>query len=294
MGRNNKDYKMKDKNLTLNKKKGKLNKSIAFTLAGMAAIGAGAMAVDNGQEAQAMMKGGASMATRNLATGPKVKMPMTSSAGVGVTASTRMLKGSVGAINTGKVGTHKPMNAVGTSISGSKVVTSRNLGGSKGSINTGNIGNHKPMNATGTNVNGSKTATSRVLNGSTGSINSGKTGSNGTQYQGIPKSANAPTTTLTTNKTTGTTNTTSTNGTLKNSGTQTTPQSSTLTNNKGTQTGTQGKTNTTGKLSEKKQAFEGGSASGLTLKDGAQKQQAFNQTGNKGDKVVTTDGFYRK
>lgn len=288
MGRNNKDYKMKDKNLTLNKKRGKLNKSIAFTLAGMAAIGAGAMAIDNGQKAQAMMKGG-SMATKNLTT-PKVKMPMqTSGTGIGVTTS-RMLKGSVGSINTGKVGGHKAMNAVGTSIGGSKVVTSRNLGGSKGSINTGNIGNHKPMNATGTNVNGSKTATSRVLNGSTGSINSGKTGSNGTQYQGIPKSANAPTTTLTTNKTTGTTNTTSTNGTLKNSGTQTTPQSSSLTNNKGTQSST----SNPGKLGDRTQPFQVEDGKVLTLKDGAQKQQTFNQTGNTGNKVLTTDGFYRK
>lgn len=254
MGRNNKDYKMKDKNLTLNKKKGKLNKSIAFTLAGMAAIGAGAMAVDNGQEAQAMMKGGASMATRNLTTGPKVKMPTpTSGAGIGVTTS-RMLKGAPGAINSGKVGGHKAMNAVGTG------------------------------------VGGAKTATSRVLNGSKGSINSGNLGSNGTQYKGIPKSANAPTTTLTTNKTTGTTNTASTSGTLKNTG----AQSSTLTNNKGTQTGTQSKTTTPGKLGERTKAFEGGNTSGLTLKDGAQKQQAFNQHGNTSGKVVTTEGFYKK
>lgn len=248
MGRNNKDYKMKDKNLTLNKKKGKLNKSIAFTLAGMAAIGAGAMAVDNGQEAQAMMKGGASMATKNLTTGSKVKMPMTS------------------------------------------VTTSRGLRGSVGAINTGKIGNHKAMNAVGTGVGGSKTATSRVLNGSKGSINSGNLGSDGTQYKGIPKSAHAPTTTLTTNKTTGTTNTASTSGTLKNTG----AQSSTLTNNKGTQTGTQSKTNTPGKLGDRTQPFQGGDGKVLTLKDGAQKQQTFNQTGNTGDKVLTTDGFYRK
>ncbi len=289
MGRNNKDYKMKDKNLTLNKKRGKLNKSIAFTLAGMAAIGAGAMTMDNGKEAQAMMKGGgASMATKNLAT-PKIKMPMTTSGtGIGVTTS-RMLKGSTGAINSGKVGGHKPMNAVGTSIGGSKVVTSRNLGGSKGAINTGNVGSHKPMNAVGTDVNGSKTGTSRVLNGSKGAINTGNSGSSGTQYQGIPESANTPTSKPT--KPVGTSSTgASSSGTLKNSGTQ----SSSLTNNKGTQTETQGKTNTTGKLSDKKQAFEGGNASGLTLKDGAQKQQAFNQTGNKDDKVLTTSGFYRK
>lgn len=43
MGRNSRDYKIKDKNLTKNKKRGKLNKSLAFTLASMGALSTDSM-----------------------------------------------------------------------------------------------------------------------------------------------------------------------------------------------------------------------------------------------------------
>ena len=140
MGRNNKDYKMKDKDLTLNKKRGKLNKSIAFTLAGMAAIGAGAMTIDNGKEAQAIIKGASHKATKNF-NNSNVKIPMTSSDGLGVTTS-RGLRGSIGSINTGKGvsnGTsHQgiPKSANTTTLTKNKTTGTANTGATNGTLKT--------------------------------------------------------------------------------------------------------------------------------------------------------------
>lgn len=53
MGRNNLDYKLKDKRLTKNKKSAKLNKSIAFALAGMASISLGASMTEIPKEVKA-------------------------------------------------------------------------------------------------------------------------------------------------------------------------------------------------------------------------------------------------
>lgn len=110
MGKNNRDYKIKDKNLTKNKKNAKLNKSIAFTLAGMAAIGAGATLGGQNQDAQAMMGRVGSMASKMVKTTTTTKMPMsntkvTSSIGTKVGTS-RVLNGAPGAINSGKLGSN--------------------------------------------------------------------------------------------------------------------------------------------------------------------------------------------
>lgn len=108
MGRNNRDYKIKDKNLTKNKKNAKLNKSIAFTLAGMAAIGAGAAFGGQTQDAQAMMGRVGNMATK-IAKTVTTKIPSTtgkitsSSSGI-KTVTSRVLNGAPGAINSGKLG----------------------------------------------------------------------------------------------------------------------------------------------------------------------------------------------
>lgn len=115
MGKNNRDYKIKDKNLTKNKKNAKLNKSIAFTLAGMAAIGAGATLGGQNQDAQAMMGRVGSMASKMVKT-TTTKMPMsntkvTSSIGTKVGTS-RVLNGAPGAINSGRLGSN------GTSYAG--------------------------------------------------------------------------------------------------------------------------------------------------------------------------------
>lgn len=109
MGKNNRDYKIKDKNLTKNKKNAKLNKSIAFTLAGMAAIGAGATLSGQNQDAQAMMGKVGSIATKAVKSAT-TKMPMvtskvTSSIGTKV-ATSRVLNGAPGAINSGRVGSN--------------------------------------------------------------------------------------------------------------------------------------------------------------------------------------------
>lgn len=53
MGRNNLDYKLKDKKLTKNKKNAKLNKSIAFALAGVASISLGASVTQVPKEVKA-------------------------------------------------------------------------------------------------------------------------------------------------------------------------------------------------------------------------------------------------
>lgn len=54
MGRNNRDYKIKDKNLTENKKRGKFNKNLAFTLASMSALSASSMLLSYDKPANAM------------------------------------------------------------------------------------------------------------------------------------------------------------------------------------------------------------------------------------------------
>lgn len=217
MGRNNRDYKIKDKNLTKNKKNAKLNKSIALTLAGMAAIGAGAAIGGQNQDAQAMM-GRVGSAVTKMAGGAMTKMPMTG-----------------GKITSTKVGA----------------------------------------------------ATSRVLHGAPGSINSGRIGSNGLSFAGLPKTSassistsnknTAPTTKTQTSNLTTTTSTSSSTGSL------------TSTPGKGTP-----KLSNVGQLGNRTQAFEGGNASSVALKDGALKQQAYKQNGNTGGPVLTTDGFYRK
>lgn len=126
MGRNNRDYKIKDKNLTKNKKNAKLNKSIAFTLAGMAAIGAGAAIGGQNQDAQAMMGRVGSMANKTVK-GTMTKMPMTSgkisSPGLGVGTS-RVLGGSKHAINSGKMGSNGTLFAGLPKTSTSSISTS--------------------------------------------------------------------------------------------------------------------------------------------------------------------------
>ena len=108
MGRNNRDYKIKDKNLTKNKKNAKLNKSIALTLAGIAAIGAGAALGGQNQDAQAMM-GRFGSAVTKMAGGATTKMPITtgkiSSTKVGA-ATSRVLHGAPGSINSGRIGSN--------------------------------------------------------------------------------------------------------------------------------------------------------------------------------------------
>ncbi len=54
MGRSNLDYKLKDKRLTKSKKNAKLNKSIAFALAGMSSISLGYTLTETSKEASAM------------------------------------------------------------------------------------------------------------------------------------------------------------------------------------------------------------------------------------------------
>lgn len=126
MGRNNRDYKIKDKNLTKNKKNAKLNKSIALTLAGMAAIGAGAAIGGQNQDAQAMMGKVGSMANK-MVKGTMTKMPMTSgkisSPGLGVGTS-RVLGGSKHAINSGKMGSNGTLFAGLPKTSTSSISTS--------------------------------------------------------------------------------------------------------------------------------------------------------------------------
>lgn len=212
MGRNNRDYKIKDKNLTKNKKNAKLNKSIALTLAGMAAIGAGAAIGGQNQDAQAMM-GRVGSAITKMAGGAMTKMPMTG-----------------GKITSTKVGA----------------------------------------------------ATSRVLHGAPGSINSGKIGSNGLSFAGLPKTS--ATSRMLNKNTSPTTPKAPTTTTTSNLSTTTTS-----TPGKGTQ-----KLSNVGQLGNRTQAFEGGNASSVALKDGALKQQAYKQNGNTGGPVLTTDGFYRK
>ena len=211
MGRNNRDYKIKDKNLTKNKKNAKLNKSIALTLAGMAAIGAGAAIGGQNQDAQAMMGRVGSLASK-IAGGAMTKMP-----------------GSIGKISSTKVGA----------------------------------------------------ATSRVLHGAPGSINSGRIGSNGTQFAGLPK----------TSASSGILNK-NTNSTPK------TPPTTTTSNLSTTTTSTPGKgtpkLSNVGQLGNRTQAFEGGNASSVALKDGGLKQQAYSQKGNTGGPVLTTEGYFRK
>lgn len=212
MGRNNRDYKIKDKNLTKNKKNAKLNKSIALTLAGMAAIGAGAAIGGQNQDAQAMM-GRVGSAVTKMAGGAMAKIPTTS----------------------GKI----------------------------------------------TYSSGIKTTTSRMLRGSVGSINSGKIGANGTLFGGLPKtSANSGILNKNTNST------------------QKAPTTTTTSNLSTTTTSTPGKgtpkLSNVGQLGNRTQAFEGGNASSVALKDGGLKQQAYSQKGNTGGPVLTTEGYFRK
>lgn len=216
MGRNNRDYKIKDKNLTKNKKNAKLNKSIALTLAGMAAIGAGAAIGGQNQDAQAMMGRVGSLASK-IAGGAMTKMP-----------------GSIGKISSTKVGA----------------------------------------------------ATSRVLHGAPGSINSGRLGKDGTQYAGLPKTATGSASMLNKNNTsTPKTHTSTLNVTLNTN----TSNGTSTSQNKGTP-----KLSNVGSLGNRTQAFEGGSASSVALKDGGLKQQAYSQKTNTGGPVLTTEGFHRK
>ena len=53
MGRNNLDYKLKDKRLTKNKRNAKLNKSIAFALASVASISLGSSITEVPREVKA-------------------------------------------------------------------------------------------------------------------------------------------------------------------------------------------------------------------------------------------------
>lgn len=218
MGRNNRDYKIKDKNLTKNKKNAKLNKSIALTLAGMAAIGAGAAIGGQNQDAQAMM-GRFGSAVTKMAGGAMAKIPTTS----------------------GKI----------------------------------------------TSYSGIKTTTSRMLRGSVGAINSGRLGSNGTQFAGLPKTSTtsgmlnkntSPTAPKTQTSTlTTTTSTSSSTGSLTSTGGKGTPKLSNV-----------------GSLGDKTKPFQSGNANSLTLKDGAHKQQAYNQQKNNAGPVLTTEGYFRK
>lgn len=109
MGRNNRDYKIKDKNLTRNKKNAKLNKSIAFTLASMATIGAGTMIGGQLHEAEAML-GRIGSSVVKVSKSVNFKMP-TSKPTTNVVTS-RALRGAPGAINSGNLGSN------GTSFQG--------------------------------------------------------------------------------------------------------------------------------------------------------------------------------
>lgn len=97
MGKNNRDYKIKDKNLTKNKKNAKLNKSIAFTLAGIATIGAGAIISEQPHEAKAML----GRIGNSIIQTAKKSFKISNATPV---ATSRALRGSVGAINSGNSG----------------------------------------------------------------------------------------------------------------------------------------------------------------------------------------------
>lgn len=101
MGRNNRDYKIKDKNLTRNKKNAKLNKSIAFTLASMATIGAGTMIGGQSHEAEAML-GRIGSSVVKASKSVSFKMPTSKPTNNIITS--RALTGAPGAINSGKIG----------------------------------------------------------------------------------------------------------------------------------------------------------------------------------------------
>lgn len=108
MGRNNRDYKIKDKNLTKNKKNAKLNKSIAFTLASMATIGAGTMIGGQSHEAEAML-GRVGSTVVKASKSVSFRMPTKPATSV---VTSRALTGAPGAINSGKLGSN------GTSFQG--------------------------------------------------------------------------------------------------------------------------------------------------------------------------------
>lgn len=196
MGRNNREYKIKDKNLTRNKKNAKLNKSIAFTLASMATIGAGAMIGGQSHEAEAML-----------------------------------------------------------SRVGSSVLKSSN-----------SVAFKMPTSKPSTNV-----VTSRALTGAPGAINSGKLGSNGTQFQGLPRTVRSVE-----------------NVNLKTQGAQ--RNSSTTSSTKSNQTF--GK-----KVESLKLKFETPNTDVknnlLSPKTSTQQSSNSKTRGNNGN-VITTQGFYRK
>lgn len=119
--------------------------------------------------------------------------------------------------------------------------------------------------------------TSRVLNGAPGSINSGRVTSNGLSYQGNKLSSNKVNTQSSTSTTLNKTQTSNTSTTLN----QTKPSKAEVTlKYKGT-------------VQNKVNSINASGSGKLTLKDGAHKEQAYSNKGN-GDKVVTTEGFYRK
>lgn len=171
MGRNNRDYKIKDKNLTKNKKNAKLNKSIALTLAGMAAIGAGATIGGQTQDAQAMMGRVGSVASK-MVKGGMTKMPMTtgkiSSPGLGVGTS-RVLGGSKHAINSGKMGSN------GTSYAG----IPKSAAGSTSMLNKNNTSTPK-----------THTSTLNVTLNSNTNTNTSNTSTTSTPGKGTPKLSN--------------------------------------------------------------------------------------------------------
>ena len=283
MGKNQRYYKIKDKKLTKNKKNAKLNKSMAFALSGIATIGAASLIAGTAQDAQAMMgKPGTGVVSTKFS--PSIKPGVKPAPGLKVTTS-RGLNGAPGAINSGRLGNDgtmfKGMNQ-GGGIKGVKTTNGLKNTGIKTGAATG-----------GLKTDGIKTG------GATGGTSGGILKTNGMKGAHGDKHVNfAP-------------------GTTQIPDAPPLPQQSTkptLTANKGTGAGASGVTLSTGtgsattstsgvsggKLSykgnvrEKAGMYSGGNASNVQLKDGALNQKAFNQSGNKGGPVLTTEGFYRK
>ena len=318
MGKNQRYYKIKDKKLTKNKKNAKLNKSMAFALSGIATIGAASLIAGTAQDAQAMMgKPGTGVVSTKFS--PSIKPGVKPAPGLKVTTS-RGLNGAPGAINSGRLGNDgtmfKGMNQ-GGGIKGVKTTNGLKNTGIKTGAATG-----------GLKTDGIKTG--GATGGTSGGIlkTNGMKGAHGDKHvnfaPGTTQIPDAPPLPQQSTKPTLTTNTGAGAGasgvTLKAPqipDAPPLPQQSTkptLTANKGTGAGASGVTLSTGtgsattstsgvsggKLSykgnvrEKAGMYSGGNASNVQLKDGALNQKAFNQSGNKGGPVLTTEGFYRK
>lgn len=264
MGKNQRYYKIKDKKLTKNKKNAKLNKSLAFALSGLATLGATSMLTTDTQEAKAMMGKVTSVANKVNSSAGKIMKPTT-----GVHTS-RVLRGSVGSINTGVIGNN------GTPYTGLNTTTKFSTQSSKHtgvkaavtptvSTNTGTIHNATVITTNKTTaVKGNLTPT---ISTNTGTIHNATSS--------VDKSSTA---TVIKNGPKGILKTTGVKNLTKKTVTFADQQTSKLGKN----------------VSEKVTLFNNGSSSKLVLKNGKQNQQAFNQQGNTNNVVLTTEGFHRK